>query len=291
MHRDTLVRDAGRLLCLFLSPCLLSSVSAFADEATVDLVGRNGKFHIIENDRVIEDIPESALAVQDGKHRSYFNIPSASDASDAAAEEGAPGGDEVAGPGEVTPSAVDEKTGQPAPKRADKPKNKRETPEEKAARETDTRVLRALMQQGGAYFYDTENNPLSYEAVNALIQEGRVDEIRGTGLHLGTWSSKLAEVKKEESKKSSTQAGPTTAAFTGTSNRRSIHEVARTGKPFQETVRDNKAFDVKAYSNGTPVDGKISPLAVPQERRPFKEVLKEDPRQPFDPKRDSSPQY
>lgn len=292
MDQQTRTLRARQCTALLLTSCLLASLVALAGEATVDIIGRDGNFQIIERNGTVLDIPESSLAVQDGKRRSYVDIPATPEDSEKTVEEEAPGSEEPVPTGEETSTPTEEGAKESPPGLSAKSEKEEETPEEKAAREADTRSLRALMQEGGAYFYDANHNPLSYEDVDKLIQEGKVDEIRGTGLHLGTWNSQLGDVRKMEGK---TRSKPTIISGGGTamSEKGSVHQIVGQGKPFRETVRENKPFDVKAYSAGTPKNGKISPLAVPEERRPFKEVLKEQQQEPFDPKkgRDTTTEY
>jgi len=287
----------GRLLpaiAIALSMNGLARSTAYGDDGAVDLIGRGGTFTVIERDGATREVSESSLAVQDGKRASSGSLDEVPVAEtnegqtpSEASEESAPSEKPVP-EGEDSGAKVGEKQVSPEAKALEEPKE--ETPEEKAARQADVRSIRAMLDQGGAYFYDKDNKPLSYQQVNAMIREGDVENIRAQGLHLSSWSPSLDEVKKEEGKKT-TSAASSYGASTAPGTKKSVHEIVAEGKPFQETVKDNKPFDPKAYSAGTPEDGRISPLAVPEDRRPLREVLSKDDRRPFDPKGDYTKNY
>jgi hypothetical protein len=263
----------------------LTLYAALGDAAAVDLIGRGKSFTVIERDGASYEVPESSLSVQ-GSSRRAVAAPKETPKTAASNEE-----QESAEPGDETaldaqpPAGAGETPVPPEAKLPDKPKE--ETPEEKAARQADIKAVRALLDQGGAYFYDENDKPLSYEQVNTMIQEGDIEKLRAQGLHLSAWSPSLNEVTKEGAKGSTSIYGSEASR----AQKKSVHEIVAEGKPFKETVKDNKPFDVKAYSAGVPKDGEISPLAVPEERRPLREVLAEDKREPFDPNRDYTENY
>ncbi len=289
---------SGRFLvgqsCLVVAISFIASslipIPAFGDDGAIDLIGRGKTFTVVERDGDVREVPEASLTVQDGTHRSYVDldkVPTAEDEGGETAEaaEGATQAEEPAGEeGKVAPDGT-EPAGEPAAKPAEEPKQ--ETPEEKAAREKDVRALRAMIEQGGAYFYDENNKPLSYQQVSAMVREGNVEDIHAEGLHLSSWSSSLGKLEKD-GKKTSASSSKSAASETP---KRSVHENVAEGEPFRKSVQDNKPFDVKQYNSGTPEDGQISPLAVPEDRRPFREVLKEDKREPFNPKDDYTKNY
>ncbi len=273
----------------------LTPHSAWGDGAAVDLIGRGNTFTVVERNGGVQEIDESALSVQDGKSRSYGKLESATSAEttdEPATEESAAEDAETVDSPEQAPAAGED-TGTPenetAPETAAPASEPtEETPEEKAAREEDVRAVRAMLDQGGAYFYDENNNPLSYQQVSAMIREGDVENIRAQGLHLSSWKPTVNELKDTP------QTGASASAYgggTAPGTKKSVHEIVAEGKPFQETVKGDPKFDPKKYSAGTPENGEVSPLAVPEERRPFREVLKEDQRQPFDPKQDYTENY
>lgn len=280
---------------------------ARGDDA-VDLIGRGGTFTVVERNGAVQEINESTLSVQDGKSRGYGKLenkpesqpveqpavaesgtaetPPTSESAEGAGPTSPPSdtptlpGAEPAAPEGKVPTTVDEK---PA---ADVPVE--ETAEQKAAREEDVRAVRAMLDQGGAYFYDENNKPLSYQQVSAMIREGKVENIRAQGLHLSSWSPSLNDLKDVPKQGVSEPAyGGSTAAGT----KKSVHEIVAEGKPFQETVKGDPKFDPKKYSAGTPENGEVSPLAVPSDRRPFREVLQDDERKPFNPKQDYTENY
>ncbi|GMV93648.1 MAG: hypothetical protein AMXMBFR82_34260 [Candidatus Hydrogenedentota bacterium] len=272
-----------------------ATVPAWGDGAAVDLIGRGNTFTVVERNGGVQEIDESALSVQDGKSRSYGKLESATPgetSSEPATEEPATEDAESAESPEQVPAAGEETAtpeGETAPETAAPASEPaEETPEEKAAREEDVRAVRAMLDQGGAYFYDENNNPLSYQQVSAMIREGDVENIRAQGLHLSSWKPTVNELKDAP------QTGASASAYgggTAPGTKKSVHEIVAEGKPFQETVKDDPKFDPKKYSAGTPENGEVSPLAVPEERRPFREVLQEDQRQPFDPKKDYTENY
>ena len=289
---------------------------AWAAEAAVDLVGRNGKFQVKDRSGSVQDISESSLRVN-ADPRQLSGPP----AKKAVTAEGPPEGDalpatEGAIPpegeaGAASPAAAGETASAPAEGTAEgepaglpgqkdtakakaetvgpeaaapaEEKPKEETPEEKAARAADIRTVRAMLQQGGAYFYGKDKKPLTNEQVDQFLREGKLDEIQATGLHLESWSSEAKALKDKTSGKAATKKSVYTTGTASDPDRRSVHEVVADGKPFSEAVKDNKPFDVKAYNSGVP-DGEPSPLAIPEDRRPFSEVTKDN--LPYDPKRD-----
>ena len=285
----------GRTCLAIAIPLCMNGLTvcvALGDDGAVDLIGRGGTFTVVERNGATRHVSESSLAVQDGKRRSYVNLDEAptaetkeAQAPSETAEDTAPGEEQPAAEGEEATAGVGEKQASPQATALDEPKE--ETPEEKAAREADIRSVRAMLDEGGAYFYDKDNKPLSYQQVSAMIREGDVENIRAQGLHLSSWSPSLNDVKKDAKKTSA--ASPGGAAPPAT--KKSVHEIVAEGKPFQDTVKDNKPFDPKAYSAGVPKNGEVSPLAVPEDRRPYREVLSEDQRAPFDPNRDYTENY
>ncbi|MCC6695817.1 MAG: hypothetical protein IT365_09320 [Candidatus Hydrogenedentes bacterium] len=288
---------------------LLVPTLVWAGEAAVDLVGRNGKFQVKDRTGNVQDISESSLRVN-ADTRQQASPPSKKAAKAEAPAEGAapPAGEAGAaapeGVGETgsTPAAgtpEGEPTGvagqtdstKPGPEGA-KPeatvpaeeKPKEETPEEKAARAADIRAVRAMLQQGGAYFYGKDKKPLTNEQVEQFLRAGKLDEIQATGLHLESWSSEAKALKDKNAGKAAARKSVYTTGSASDPDRRTVHEVVADGKPLRDTVKDNKPFDPKAYNSGVPEDGQPSPLAIPEERRPFSEVTKDN--KPFDPKRD-----
>jgi hypothetical protein len=261
---------------------ILAPAFVSAEDAAVDLIGRGGKFTVIERNGTVSEVPESALSVQDGKSRSYGNletVPSEASAAADAEDSTVPATADSEEPGSESDTP---KT--PELEQGDEPVE--ETPEEKAAREADARAVRAMLDQGGAYFYDENNNPLSYQQVSAMIRAGDVENIRAQGLHLSSWSSSSSEGEKEFYPSETSYGGSTSPG-----TKKSVHDVAAEGRPFRETVKDDPPFDPKSYSAGVPEDGVPSPLAIPEERRPFREVLEEDQRKPFDPNKDYTENY
>ena len=294
--------------------CMVPTL-AWAGEAAVDLVGRNGKFQVKDRSGRVQDISESSLRVNADPRESLAAPVKKDTVTDAPTEGATPPTAEGATPpegeaGTATPEGVGETAttpgegaveGQPpvageedsakpmkegvTPKTAVPvaAKPKKETPEEKAARIADTRAIRAMMQQGGAYFYGKDRKPLTNEQVELLILQGKLDEIQATGLYLDSWTPESKALKDKTDKVAATKKPVYTTGSATDPDRRSVHEAIADGKPFRDTVKDNKPFDVKAYNSGVP-DGEPSPLAIPEERRPFSEVTKDN--LPYDPKRD-----
>lgn len=284
MSQNMLLKRGQRVLAIAFCMSILAPAIVSAEDAAVDLIGRGGKFTVIERNGAVSEVPESALSVQDGRSRSYGNLEKVT--SDAAATTDAEDSTVPATVDSEEPGLESDTPATPEQTQGEEPVE--ETPEEKAAREADARAVRAMLDQGGAYFYDENNKPLSYQQVSAMIRAGDVENIRAQGLHLSTWAPSVNEVKGTENNTApQTSYGGSTAPGT----KKSVHEVVAEGKPFQETVKDDPPFDPKKYSAGTPENGEVSPLAVPEERRPFREVLQEDQRKPFDPNKDYTENY
>jgi hypothetical protein len=272
------------VLAIAFCMSILAPAVVSAEDAAVDLIGRGGKFTVIERNGTVSEVPESALSVQNGRSRSYGNLEKIP--SDTPATADTEDSDIPATVDNEEPGSESDTPATPELTKGDEPVE--ETPEEKAAREADARAVRAMLDQGGAYFYDENNNPLSYQQVSTMIRAGDVENIRAQGLHLSTWAPSLNEVKENEN-----TAAPQTSygGSTAPGTKKSVHEIVAEGKPFQETVKDDPPFDPKKYSASVPEDGVPSPLAIPEERRPFREVLQEDQRKPFDPNKDYTKNY
>ena len=294
MNRVGLAGWAVTLFAVALFVSFAWTASAEQGGAAVDLVGRNGKFQVIQRDGQVQDIPQSSLQLNEGGPSTTgkaSEAPAPTDGESSAAEgpsaagEGqAPSAEGAAPEGNTPPTngappPGSEKVAAKGPQvLMPEAEKKEDTPAEKAARAKDVTMLRAMVKQGGAYFYTPEGKPLSNEDVDRLIEQGKIEDIRATGLHLNAYTPEVTGLKDKEAKKAASYSVPGvgTAPPAG-----SVPNPVVKGKPFRETVEDNKPFDAKAYSAGEPGDGP-SPLAIPEERRPFRETIKDN--KPFDPK-------
>ncbi len=164
---------------LALQPCY-----AGQSAEPVDLVGRNGQFTVKNKSGNVETVAPNDLKLQKEL------MPSAPRTK-----------------GEGITEAKDAKPGDPKAVSA-KPKAPKpavvveETEEQKAIRAADVEALRAMRNQGGAYFYTEDNQPVPFNEIDRRIATGEVEGLKAVGLHLEDWRPQT------KSKSTSTASSP-----------------------------------------------------------------------------------
>ena len=150
---------------------MIAIVSHAGYAHATDLVGRNGTFTITEKNGATETVDSKSLSMPKEL------LPSAPRASAATASNLTKGTDK---PGAPPPTGKTVAVPKPAAP-------KEETPEEKATRAKDVETLRELRKLGGAYFYTTDNKPVSNEEIDRRIESGEVEGLKVIGLQLQDW--------------------------------------------------------------------------------------------------------
>lgn len=172
--------------------CGFLAVAQAPSSKPVSIVGRNGKFEIIEPDgsaskirtdnlKLLEVKRAAPAAPEPDTEASATNrSPEKPAADDASPEAGGQNDSTGSTPGAAPESSSDSAGSGQTPKE--------ETPEEKAIRAKDVSDLRMWRQLGGAYFYDKDNKPISFDEVDRRIATGEVEGMRVIGLQLQDWT-------------------------------------------------------------------------------------------------------
>ncbi|MDZ4857530.1 MAG: hypothetical protein SGI88_00995 [Candidatus Hydrogenedentes bacterium] len=142
---------------------------AFADNntaSTVDLVGRKGEFTVKSKGGKVETLTSNDLPL------AKELMPSAPRTK----------------PGEST-GGIESQAKKPPlkPLVVKAPVVVEESPESKAIRAADVEQLRQMRNQGGAYFYTEDDQPVPFEEIDRRIATGEVEGLKVVGLHLQEW--------------------------------------------------------------------------------------------------------
>jgi hypothetical protein len=193
-------------LALFVSCYGFSTAAQAPSGKAVSIVGRNGKFLVIEPDGSASKLrtdnlkllevkrptqatgePEQEEAASSGSQDESAETSAGAGTPTETSGKEAPRGETAGTTPETSPEST-QTTGTPP----------EETPEEKAVRAKDVSNLRMWRQIGGAYFYDESNKPVPFDEVDRRIATGEVEGIRVIGLQLQDWSPQTKSKEKAE---------------------------------------------------------------------------------------------
>jgi len=169
----------------------LALLPAAADDTSgaVDIVGRNGEFTVKDKSGKSQSVGQKDLRLQKEL------MPSAQRSKPV-----------DSGEGDATEPAPTKQAAKPKPPAT--PTVKPETEEEKAIRAADVEALRSMRNQGGAYFYTQDNQPVSFEEIDRRIATGEVEGLKAVGLHLQEWEP-LTKAKSTGTPAAESEPAPT----------------------------------------------------------------------------------